>query len=591
MKKKPRLLFLILLIICTLCIPASADNDANIDSGEGGNLNAGTSENHWNGDDGIRITVLRVSDVSAVAYLDWTNYNESGVEQCFVKRSKLDYLRGYGLDVSFDTYQSFVPPIRLPKIVSESGNNVNAIKQYFNDTGHLEIIAAQAGLTYEELISGDYKLLLEPMVYFFLMGSKYAMTATEAALYDIQVNGAVYSRMPSLTHRNLPLSMFLERNDDVLPLYAWTGATSGRQSNLDIINYLGIGIISFAPQEEEPEVDHDGVDYTFRCDTDVIVSFPIHNSGAAVTPDDNAYVTLTVGDTTYHRQYVCPAGGTQLIWVRWHTPDTPQDITMTATGAGDSVILTARIETLEEKTPPDPTFYDSNSSFSLADLPDYGSNLHTTWGEWFAEWVQESGEHLGGYSPIYGEPDPETGTTPIVGYAPWYYTCEGYCQEHGHWEWEYVTYSASLYVSFSLEPDDRCQTDYESNRYGTVMASGYGVQATVTASTLRSGGADIYDVTPVQNVLATFPEFEYGTYTRLLEHTQGAKWQFQSNPCSYYGSRIHYTPLWYPDDTYYPVSVCVFDVWTPGGQLYACLSDQVYIFQSCLDDWYIHIVE
>ena len=56
----------------------------------------------------------------------------------------------------------------------------------------------------------------------------------------------------------------------------------------------------------------------------------------------------------------------------------------------------------------------------------------------------------------------------------------------------------------------------------------------------------------------------------------------------YYGSRIHYTPLWYPDNVDYPVAVCVFDAWTPGGQLYATMSGSIDIFDACLNDWYIH---
>ena len=40
-----------------------------------------------------------------------------------------------------------------------------------------------------------------------------ATTATEAALYDQKVNGLLRSWMQSLTHKNLPLAMFLETSD------------------------------------------------------------------------------------------------------------------------------------------------------------------------------------------------------------------------------------------------------------------------------------------------------------------------------------------------------------------------------------------
>ena len=67
------------------------------------------------------------------------------------------------------------------------------------------------------------------------------MTATEAALYDQKSGGALRKTMTSLTHKNLPLSMFLEFSDLGLP--AWTGSTTSKQSNADIISSLGVGIV------------------------------------------------------------------------------------------------------------------------------------------------------------------------------------------------------------------------------------------------------------------------------------------------------------------------------------------------------------
>jgi hypothetical protein len=39
------------------------------------------------------------------------------------------------------------------------------------------------------------------------------MTATEAAMYDNLLSGGLRSKMGSLTHKDLPLSMFLETLD------------------------------------------------------------------------------------------------------------------------------------------------------------------------------------------------------------------------------------------------------------------------------------------------------------------------------------------------------------------------------------------
>lgn len=46
------------------------------------------------------------------------------------------------------------------------------------------MVAQAAGVDYERMIAGDYKLLIEPIAYFTHNGQYYCMTATEAALYD-----------------------------------------------------------------------------------------------------------------------------------------------------------------------------------------------------------------------------------------------------------------------------------------------------------------------------------------------------------------------------------------------------------------------
>ena len=62
------------------------------------------------------------------------------------------------------------------------------------------------------------------------------MTATEAALYNQKSGGTLRSKMPSLTHQNLPLSIFLETPDLGYP--AWGGTTSGKVSDSDILSAL-----------------------------------------------------------------------------------------------------------------------------------------------------------------------------------------------------------------------------------------------------------------------------------------------------------------------------------------------------------------
>lgn len=560
-RKRILAFFLSIAMSCTVAI---AIGSGNIDGAGGehssGGMHGGSSQNYWNNESGVRITVLH--DGKRVYVTDWCNQSESNVVCSFFRKSKLEYLHGAILVPIKKQYFCTVVAAKMPTIVGGSGgNDIAAIKRYFTDTGHLQSLANGTGIPYKSLTGGHYKLLLEPIAYFTFKGTKCAMTATEAAKYDVMSKGKLRAWMKSLTHKNLPLSMFLEKTDTELGLHAWTGAKHGYQNDANIINYLGMGVVSF---KKTPEPEKSKFDYEFRTDTDVIVSFPI-TSGVDVTPDDNAYVVLHAGDTDYHRQYICPAGGTQLIWIRWHTPKEPQQMTLTANYPGGTVNLNVNIVKLEEKTPPDPTYYDRNDGFTPAAVPNYGNCRETTWNEWFARWIANT-----------AEPDSETGKP---------------AEPSGRWEFYQVSYFASLVVhKFKLLPDSRCKTAYLTGGGKSTMASGYGVQAQIEPKVQASDGvAANYDITPVQNMVATFPEFGYQTYDRLLEKVSPEKWAFRKNPCSYYNSRVHFTPIWYPDNQNYTVPVCMFDAWTPGGQLYATMNGAIGIYGSCLDDWYIHV--
>jgi len=125
------------------------------------------------------------------------------------------------------------PAQALPTIISSgSGNaNIEAIKSYFTDEQVIRSIAGMAGMDFDTLVGDDYKLL-EPIAYITFQGVKVAMTATESALYDEQVGGLLRSKMVSLSHKNLPLAMFLEVADLGYP--AWSGSRSSAASDSDI---------------------------------------------------------------------------------------------------------------------------------------------------------------------------------------------------------------------------------------------------------------------------------------------------------------------------------------------------------------------
>ena len=52
-------------------------------------------------------------------------------------------------------------------------------------------------MDFDTLIGGDYKLVVEPLAYLCYNGQQFAMTATEAALYDQVVNGDLRKKLGS----------------------------------------------------------------------------------------------------------------------------------------------------------------------------------------------------------------------------------------------------------------------------------------------------------------------------------------------------------------------------------------------------------
>lgn len=252
--------FFSLVLLLTLCTPLSAyadgDGDGNIDHG-GGGLGSGSDENFWNsGDEGVRVTVIRASDHAvASASIDFTNRHPDDIQSYFGKVSKVAYTNGHQLTPSAQHYTYYNPAQPLPKIISsdQGQSSIEEIKQYFCSEYMVKLIAQLTGFNYSILTNGDYKILLEPIAYFTFSGVRVAMTATEAALYDEQIGGGLRSKMASLTHKNLPLSMFLDTSDLGYP--AWTGSRDERVSDSTIISSLGLGIVRFSAAEPPTQVN------------------------------------------------------------------------------------------------------------------------------------------------------------------------------------------------------------------------------------------------------------------------------------------------------------------------------------------------
>ncbi len=541
-----------------LQIVAFAEGDPNIDNG-GGGLKDGSSENFWNpGNDGVRVTIVD-AETGAVksASIDYTNTNASDIALHFGKVSKAEYVGGTALSATTSSYTFINPTEPLPTIISDgSGASIEEIRSYFTDEQVVKRIAEHTRIEFDDLTNGDYKLMVEPIMYITFNGIRTAMTATEAALYNMQTGGEMINKMGPLSHKNLPLAMFLEKDD--LGYTAWTGSKNSYMTDSDIIQYLGVGIVSFKEPEEEVEVA--ASDYEYRVDTDVYTSITV--TGGEHTPDNPVTVRFYIKNKVYTvGNIVYPKGASQLVWCKWHTPNTEQTVnikvTVTGGASASKTNITANIVDLNKNPPPDPTADDRNDSFRAVSVPNREQRTSAAWSVWSAYWQPK-----------------------WVWQSRWRWTGKrwvdrGRWVDKGEWKFRSNSYSVSMSANMQITCDEKNPTNV-----GRTMKSGYGINETVTASISGNG-----QHTELQNAVAYFPEFYYKTYWRLLEYTNGAL-EFRKNKYSTYNNRTHFTPLWYPDGNY-KVYTWAIDCWTPAGMLSANLTDSLTINGNVFDDWHI----
>mgnify|MGYP000753753619 CR=1 FL=1 len=123
-----------------------------------------------------------------------------------------------------------------------------------------------------------------------------------------------------------------------------------------------VGIVSYkdlpAPEIEAPDV-------VYRVDTDVITSITL-NSRAPDSEQSRKGNLLHQTGPTVLPIFVMPSYSSQVVWVKWHTPSTPQDIRIrvsVSSGNTSETEFIARIESLDENPPPDPQATDTNPRF------------------------------------------------------------------------------------------------------------------------------------------------------------------------------------------------------------------------------------
>ena len=315
-------------------------------------------------------------------------------------------------------------------------------------------------------------------------------------------------------------------------------------------------VSTFEEQPEEPVIST--YDYEYRTNTEVITAVEV--SGGQSDPDDPVTVQFHIDGTTYTVSNVYyPDGDSQLAWVRWTTPDEPQDMTIDVdvSGPGSAqATIHCKIVDLDENPPPNPVADDRNDSFTPSPVPDRPEKTSAQWTIW-DPWWQE-------YWVWHGDDE------------------DGYWCDHGWWEFDLDRYSASLSAAMEITPDEKNPTASDST-----MKSGYGVNQVVTA---RVNSSQRSATTALQNAVSYLPEFNYESFWRLLDRmsisSSSSRLEFQKNEYSTYNRRTHFTPIWYPDGSY-TVNTWVIDCWTPAGMLSVNLTDSLNIRGNLWDDWHI----
>lgn len=554
-------LLIFLMIFMLIPTTAYADGSGNIDGG-GGGLNKGKDGYTWPGTgyDGVRVTVVDAENGQRMSVpIDYTNRNVAAMSQniChFGKVSKIDYRNGGVLSPQVSNYFYRNPEKAIPQIISGNTKkaDLTAIRLYFCSEAAAVMVANDTGIPFEDIRDGKYKLVIEPVIYLIYQHLYFAMTTTEAGLYNRITGGDLGSNFPTVVMKNLALAIFLERDD--LGFSAWKGPKGSARTTAEMINTLGIGIISYRNNPPTQNVS----EKLYRTDTEVITAVALTTSSQK-TPDNPGYARFSINGKSYsHTNIYIPEGGSQLAWVKWRTPKEPGFITITVTSncSVSSNEIVVEIVDLDKNPPPDPQANDRNDSFTIPSSPNKPNTTTLTWGEWDCWWH----EHWVWHS---GDEDED-----------------GWWEDEGWFEYAWLSYSATLTADLKTKPDEKSPT-----ATGKRMKSGYGLNANVSAQ-LRSSAPSGH-ITGAQNVVAYFPEFHYTTYWRLLKRLNtgySSTFELPKNMYSTYGRPCHFTPVWYPDGRYTTFAE-VMDSWTPAGMLQINLTDDMTIRESLFSDWHI----
>lgn len=155
---------------------------------------------------------------------------------------------------------------------------------------------------------------------------------------------------------------------------------------------------------------------------------------------------------------------------------------------------------------------------------------------------------------------------------------------------ETETARASLDKVYFPHLYDNIPSEYPSGIYADGLVhtrSGYGIGMSATMPVGKSY---------FQSGYVFYPEFSYVGYADKLELTRSGSYVTYNLPQNIYSlyyntaksdySKVHFTPVWYPDGEYNAI-VYMYDCWTPVGMMWDAAVYTIKLEGTVYDDWYI----
>lgn len=317
----------------------------------------------------------------------------------------------------------------------------------------------------------------------------------------------------------------------------------------------------------------------YREDTEVVASYMIHNDSIAehaparpLTVNQlTVHFTASLGDKVIDSQTKkidVPMFNQQLTYFRFKVP---------SGSSGQSIQLKCEVEVPDGVVETDLTDKVITQDFTIQSVPT-SDTPDTTFETLPSDFVLPSSATPAPTAGIVDNP------TQSSQWEMW---------DYNGGDWKVQTYSVSLSTTENLSPDSAVPSYDSAN-----LKSGYGVVFTSTAAVTSDNGLPLGDsCTSAQHGNLYFPEFEYsdksGQY-RDLECVAENQFAIKQNPYSTTSDgssdnrRVHFVPLWFPDNTAYTVKTFVYDCWTPAGMIsLQSTPPSLNIQGNMYDDWYI----